>query len=80
MKPPEARASELGSTYGKLVRRVPGAPAERLAFCTPALMAAPSPPLLRVSNVAMRFGGVIALVGGVCFAELGNRMPQAGGG
>ncbi len=25
-------------------------------------------------------GGVIALVGGFCFAELGNRMPQAGGG
>jgi len=60
-KPPAARAIEQGVTDGKPLRRRVDWPTVEARPLMP-----PASPLLRVSNVAMRFGGVVAL-GGVSF-------------
>ena len=60
-KPPAARAIEQGVTDGKPLRRRVDWPTVHARPLMP-----PDSPLLRVSNVAMRFGGVVAL-GGVSF-------------
>jgi APA family basic amino acid/polyamine antiporter len=57
----------IGGIIGGGIFRTPAAVAERVG----------SPPLILAAWVA---GGVVALIGALCFAELGQRRPRAGGG
>src|SRR5687768_5011172 len=57
----------IGGIIGGGIFRTPAAVAERLG----------SPTLILAAWVA---GGIIALMGALCFAELGQRRPRAGGG
>jgi len=57
----------IGGIIGGGIFRTPAAVAERVG----------SPPLIFAAWVA---GGVVALIGALCFAELGQRRPRAGGG
>jgi basic amino acid/polyamine antiporter, APA family len=57
----------IGGIIGGGIFRTPAAVAERVG----------SPTLILAAWVA---GGVVALIGALCFAELGQRRPRAGGG
>jgi basic amino acid/polyamine antiporter, APA family len=57
----------IGGIIGGGIFRTPAAVAERVV----------SPTLILAAWVA---GGVVALIGALCFAELGQRRPRAGGG
>ena len=57
----------IGGIIGGGIFRTPAAVAERLG----------SAPLILAAWVA---GGAVALIGALCFAELGVRRPRAGGG
>jgi APA family basic amino acid/polyamine antiporter len=57
----------IGGIIGGGIFRTPAAVAERVG----------SPALILAAWVA---GGVVALIGALCFAELGQRRPRAGGG